>query len=327
MKESTRNLVVGLTVLVAMGIFASMTLIFQELPSLFSLGYTVRVAFPDTGGVNAGADVLLSGKRIGHVSDLQFADPQDPTKGIAFAMIINREVTLPGAVNFYTQGHGLMGSASIEVRLDNKAPGTARKQPGTDRPLASIPRDNSMLLQGGQSAGGGGSNLIPQDVQDELKETMGNLNRVAKSVDAFFAEPGTQPASQPGSHPSSQPATGQARPNIYLTLGRFDRVMDDLDVFLGSKENQKNLHDSLVNLERVTRGFIDDADRLGRFLSFLESAAGKMDRGEGTLGKLINDPALYNTLTDAARQLKDGLQQFQDLMAQWKARGMGIRLK
>ena len=89
MKESTRNLVVGLTVMTAIGIFGIMTLLFQELPTFFKLGYTVRVQFPDTGGVTKGADVSLAGKRIGRVDDVIFADRNDPTKGVVFVLSMN----------------------------------------------------------------------------------------------------------------------------------------------------------------------------------------------------------------------------------------------
>ena len=51
MKEHTRNLTVGLTVLVALIMFAGMIVLFAGLPEAFQPGWELRMRFPSSGGV------------------------------------------------------------------------------------------------------------------------------------------------------------------------------------------------------------------------------------------------------------------------------------
>jgi phospholipid/cholesterol/gamma-HCH transport system substrate-binding protein len=275
------------------------------------------VHFPDTGGVGTGSDVSMAGKRIGRVSDVAFANPNNLTKGIVFALSIDRNVNLPGDVNFYAQTRGLIGSSSIEVRQDRRPPGSQRKTTATDQPLAMIPRDDSTVLEGGQPEPGAGG-ILPPDMLADAKELVKNVNSLAKSLDTFFTPPTTS-----SSAPTSQPAT----PNIYVTLEKFDRVMDNANVILGDKANQENLKATLDELHQLSSTLVADAGQLGKLLSTINSAFVKIDKGEGTLGKLLNDPALYNTMVDASTALKGVLSQLTQLTEQWKREGLGVHLK
>jgi len=74
MKERTRNLLVGLTVMVALVVMGGMILVFQELPGFLQMGYRVKLRFPGASGITEGSDVLLAGRRIGRVTHVEFTD-------------------------------------------------------------------------------------------------------------------------------------------------------------------------------------------------------------------------------------------------------------
>jgi phospholipid/cholesterol/gamma-HCH transport system substrate-binding protein len=52
-----------------------------------------------------------------------------------------------------------------------------------------------------------------------------------------------------------------------------------------------------VGLERLTV-------RLDSLRASLQSVSGKVDRGDGTLGKLVNDPKLYDEAKQTVAELK-----------------------
>jgi hypothetical protein len=53
----------------------------------------------------------------------------------------------------------------------------------------------------------------------------------------------------------------------------------------------------------------------------------KVDKGQGTAGQLVNDPKLYQSLNDTARQLDKTVADLQRLIEQWEQEGIDLRLK
>jgi len=77
----------------------------------------------------------------------------------------------------------------------------------------------------------------------------------------------------------------------------------------------------------LTGRLIDDAAQLEKLLGTLQRAAAKIDSGEGTAARLINDPKLYEGLLDATAQLQQTLATLQKLLEQWKRDGVQLKLK
>ncbi|MGB3149896.1 MAG: MCE family protein, partial [Maribacter sp.] len=88
------------------------------------------------------------------------------------------------------------------------------------------------------------------------------------------------------------------------------------------ENNEGKLDNSLTNFETLTQNFAKLSDSLnnaglGRTLSSLESTVASLDeimskieKGDGTLGKLMNDKELYSNLNGASRELDLLLQDF-----------------
>ncbi|MCK4625943.1 MAG: hypothetical protein KAV00_11575, partial [Phycisphaerae bacterium] len=70
----------------------------------------------------------------------------------------------------------------------------------------------------------------------------------------------------------------------------------------------------------------NDADRLGKVLTSLHRTAVKIEKGTGTAGKIINDPALYENLINTTKQLKTTLDTLQELLEKWNKEGVKMKL-
>jgi phospholipid/cholesterol/gamma-HCH transport system substrate-binding protein len=338
MKETTRNLAIGVTVLLSLVILASMALLFQDLPGFLRTGYVVKVTFPSTGGVSQGAEVVMAGKRIGRVVSVSFLDPDEPAKGVIFELTIDHQYTLPGKVNVYATTHGFVGGVSVDLRLDNRPP-------GNERTLAILPKDGSAYIQGAEEAGG--SSLLPADVISDAREALQGVSRLSQRLDTFMTPPAelaaragsaTAPAgaatAPAASGPTTTSAPAPALPNIYTTMNRLDGAMDAVNTILGDRETQANFKTGVANISRTAADLdtlsiklLDDADKLGGVLTTLQSVAVKLEQGEGTFGKLLNDPKLYNSMVDAAAQLKGALASLQVVLEQWQHGGVTVRIK
>jgi len=367
MREQTRNLLVGITVIVALIALGAMILVFQELPAFVQLGYPVRLHFYATGGVTEGSDVLLAGKRIGRITEIAFVDG-DARKGVRMTALIDRGQKVPGTVNAYLRSVGFAGGAVVDLKVDGKDPGAGRTDPATGGPLLWLPTDGSIALEGSFLSRGfitaedreelkkALSGILPEDMRREISETMVSFRRLADRLDGFFAPPEatTRPQATSASGPSSRPA-----PRLHTTLAKLNAALDAVNKTLGDPENQASLKAGLARFKeaaaaaaqameearatfrevrgatgKVTKRFDEltlrlmaDADRLSKVLGAIQRTTEKIEAGDGTAAKLLNDPKLYNTLVDATAQLKTSLEKLELLLAQWKDKGVKLDLK
>jgi phospholipid/cholesterol/gamma-HCH transport system substrate-binding protein len=354
MKESTRNLLVGLTVVLALGILGGMIIAFRELPSFMQTGYAVRIHMSDTGGAIVGADVLIAGKRVGHVTDIAFADQRDLTQGVIMAAAIDTGIPIPANFRAYVHNRGLTGGAVIDLRAPDGQLSTGSYLPTHGKPTR----------QGELS---GDTGLIPREMLSDLRVALASVRRLADNVNSIMAAPDTPeyaamfPATAPGSTtgPATQPAPRRA--NLHNTVARLDQAMDNLNMIIGDQENQRNVVATLKNLAAASEAakavmaqaqdvlaqvsgatkvaaqavgsagkhiddlapkLMDSVDKLSAVLTSLHNVAVKMESGEGTAGKLMNDPALYNNLQDVTAQLKTTLESTQQMLDEWKKNGI-----
>jgi phospholipid/cholesterol/gamma-HCH transport system substrate-binding protein len=356
MREKTRNLLIGTTVLIALALLGGMILIFQELPAFMQVGYEVRATMGEAGGVTPGADVVLAGKRIGRVTDVQFTDG-DARKGVTFTIIIKSDFDVPGDVNPYLQSRGFAGGSTIELRSDGREPGASR-----GRQLQWLPRDRVLTLLPPPDAPSGGSGLLPADLVADVRATLAGVRSLTENLNAFLAPPAPAPSAPTGTAPAeaAQPA------NLHRTVARLDAALDDFHAVLGDAENQENIKAALAGFkaaaaamaeamgevramaddarqavgklsgtagktaegfDRLAAKLVDDADRIGKLLTTLTAAAEKLNAADGSAGKFLNDPRLYNDLADAAAGIKNASINFQALLEKWKAEGIEIKIK
>ncbi len=90
MKENIRNMIVGLTVLVALAMLCGMVIVFTGLPEVLQAGYTIQVKTPSTYDACEGVFIHVSGRTVGRVTDISFTDPDNPTAGVTIQARIDR---------------------------------------------------------------------------------------------------------------------------------------------------------------------------------------------------------------------------------------------
>lgn len=106
--------------------------------------------------------------------------------------------------------------------------------------------------------------------------------------------------------------------NLNLTLNSFSGVSQNLDQILST--NSSKLDNTFSNLDRTANNLSRLSDSLaqletGKLVKDLQNMVSKLnevvdgvDRGEGSMGKLLKDDQLYENLEGASRQLEQLLQ-------------------
>ncbi len=361
MKEHTRNVAVGLTVLVALVMFGGMVMMFAGLPELLQTGRVLRMKFPDTAGAKSGEWVYMSGIQVGKITSIDFVEG-DSRKGVMFVCRINSGVKLPGNVEPTITSRALMGGPYLSFQPT----GDDRHDPVTGEKLEYLPEDWPEPLNGRRVF----TSMLPKELTDGLK----NLSNLAESLNSLVAAPaGTQPA---GTQPTTQPAP-PAPPTLLGMLAKFDRALTDVHDVLGDEDNQKNFKKTMAGLadasakaadamdalrefavegrekagktltaasqavdkigtlavntdrrlEDISKEIVNDAEKLSKVLETVNRIATKMDTGEGTVAKLVNDPKLYDNFLQASRQLSLLSAELRVLVREWEKNGVKLKLK
>ena len=366
MKDYTRNLAIGLTVVVALAMLGGMIVIFTVTPGSFGGGYPIAMQAETTHDVHVGDPIHMAGMRIGQITDVRFADPSNPGKGVWITGRIDGQIRLPGntAVHVFTKGFS--GQSYVSLVTD----GPDRTDPATGKTIEFWPTDASIPLPVIHK----GAAMIPEEAREALASlsesfaAFDEIRALAHSLNEAIAPPTTAPTSQGATRPGAVAPAG-----LKGAIENLNRTLTGLSAIVGDPRNQSNIKVSLSNLAKATaqatdamdalkdfaveaRGaaaqvtqtvksvtdtaniagkrfdaaagkLINSADRLSALLTTLNKAAGKIESGEGSAGKFINDPKLYNNLIEVSDQMTQLLKEFRQLVKKWKASGLEIKLK
>lgn len=294
-KQRQRNLIVGGFVIVAMFAFVYLLMKFRDLPLFVSKfqSFEILVNFPEVPGIQKDTPVNYCGVQIGrvrHVGDPQIVETDTGRKVHKVEVTIsinNKFVDIPDDVDVVIMKRGL-GSSYIEL---NDKP---EKEPtGFLR--------NEMVLAGHVSMA---SEFFPPEVQKKLENLVDSIAALAHNMNEVIGDSDNQ-ANIKQTLENVAAATAQARQTLASIQNFSDTGTEKLDV-LGQKVG-------------------DAVDQLERALSQMRQLIAKIDSGDGTAGKLVNDGRLYENLLESSRELDLMLEQLKHWAAD--AREKGIRIK
>jgi phospholipid/cholesterol/gamma-HCH transport system substrate-binding protein len=110
--------------------------------------------------------------------------------------------------------------------------------------------------------------------------------------------------------------------NLNTTVSNFKKSSISLDELLS--ENKDKLGTSLANVEIATENFAKISDslvnanlsqtitKLKSTISNFDNILAGIDRGEGSIGKLMKDEALYSNLENASKELEELLREMKE---------------
>ena len=352
MNDRSRNVIVGLTVLTALCMLGGMIVLFAGVPEMLQRGYRIRILFDAAHDAKTGDPVKLAGLRGGSITDIDFTDG-DPRRGVTFTVLIDHDVRVPANVIPRIQSQGFVGSGCINLVYRNDP----MKDP--DVQTGFLPTDHIVTIRGDTSATGG---IIPEEIISalgDMRRGFMQLGQLAENLNRFIA-----PAPTSGPASAREPAASIGE--VLRTIAKVGRTLDELNEIIGDKENQANLKASLQrftqagadaseamasmksfaeeareslrqttksatdmgsSVESLTRRLIDNAEKVSALMATMNKTVTKVESGKGTVGRLMNDPRLYNDLTEAAQQLSKLVGEMRQLVKTWRSQGVGVKLK
>jgi phospholipid/cholesterol/gamma-HCH transport system substrate-binding protein len=275
----TREIQVGLTVVVALGI----TLWGVTWLKQVSLARRVRVwhvTFPQTGGLSTSDEVQVNGLRKGNVQDVALIRDH-----VAVDLALESDITLTTDCEVAVRNVGMMGEKVIAVDLHD----SGRPYAATDTIPGIYEKGIPEIM-----AGVGGTIDAITDLATQLKtladalDKNGNLSTTLTNFRATSED--------------LKAAVAENRVQLRQTFANLNAASKTAKALTTDRESE--LRQTLESFERSAAGLERLTVRLDSLRASLQSVSGKVDRGDGTLGRLVNDPKLYDEAKQAVTELK-----------------------
>jgi phospholipid/cholesterol/gamma-HCH transport system substrate-binding protein len=294
--QRRRNIIVGIFVIVGMASLGIMVYKFGDLPTAVSRfgSFEVFVQFPTAPGVQKDTAVQFCGYQIGRVSGVMAPERlRDLNTGLVYYQtkvvlrIDKRYVNIPSNVKVKLMTRGL-GSSYIELSVDPALPLELRDP---NRPETKFLVDK-MPLQGST---GMTSEFFPEESQKKLDELVDGLGILISNANDILGDEAN-------------------KENLKTTLANFS-------------DASEQAVQALNEFREFAAAAVSTSEELSKTMAELRLILEKINTGQGTAAKLINDGRFYENLLENTQQMQMLLEQLKALTSEWRNKGVPIKLK
>jgi phospholipid/cholesterol/gamma-HCH transport system substrate-binding protein len=266
---------------------------------LFSSLNTYYVTYNKIDGIVKSTPIYFKGLKVGQVEKLSLIRT-DSANRILATLLIDNKITLSKSSEAMIVSMDLLGGKAISLNIPSlvdpifegdtligteetslSASITEMITPVKNKAENVMVSLNHVLGELEKVLADGGTKNLSNGIAD-LAGIMHNLNNTSKQLDALIA----------------------AEKN---KIGNITTNMEALSLTL--KNNQKDIEASLKNFKNITDSLAaaplkSTIDQLNKTSVQLASITQKIDKGEGTAGKFINDKELYDNLNKSSLELQ-----------------------
>ncbi len=254
-------------------------------PATFRGRYMLVTAVDHAGGVRTSDPILMQGVNIGRVHDFEMIGENE----VMITMEIDGRGQIPMGSQTIMGEAGLFGGRALEIV---RGPG-----PGVYADLDT--------LQGEGAAGSGFMSTVDQlsvraesvlgSIDDMLnEETVGSVQGTARELEALLSE--------------LSEVTREQRGTLTELTASLKRAAEGMEA---ASEAGPGIASAVARADSAMATLTATGESLDAAVNSISTILGRMERGEGTLGRLSTDETLYVSLNTAAETLSALLEDLQ----------------
>jgi phospholipid/cholesterol/gamma-HCH transport system substrate-binding protein len=260
-------------VFLIIGIVAVLIVLFVMTDAAIFRGrYIVTTHVPDAGGIRKGDPVRLRGVNVGRIMGF---DIQPLQQGVSVRLEIEGEYKIPKDSVVELSSAGPLGGMKADVHPGQSSELARYGDSLAGKTTVGLLDRSDELAQQAQEVMKRIEVTLSTDAVDDLHGSVAELRTVLKQLSATVTEQRTELRDVSTNLKKSTDSVAKATGGPEL-----DRIVKRVDTLS-------------ARLDTVS-------ESLGKSSNSLESLMGRIERGEGSLGKLTRDAALYDNLNRAA---------------------------
>ena len=315
MKDSQRDFLIGLCAIVATAALIALLVLFGEIKT--TPGWSFKVLTRNAVGLRVGSQITVNGVLAGQVSDVQLiADPEYP---VELTLNLEQKIQVPKNVTFMVRD-SLLGNSGLlalvttgwspdmpmiesdDVIQENRIASVMMTELGQE-----IDRRMGGLFESFTTIGQQITVLLNDDVTDDrtLTSVLRNANQLLQSTNAWVD-------------------SSSLRENAEQFLKRMPAMADRA---IGGLESVTTLARKLdTRSDQLGLEMAETARQLRQFMDASTRLLDAMREGDGTIGQLVKNPDLYNSMEAATSRLDQILVDIQLMVEQIREEGAGVHL-
>ena len=332
---------------VILGISALVWLIFKfgDLPGIVTKmdSYEVFVQFPTATGVQKDTPVRFCGYQIGRVTNVMAPDKRKDLEThleyyqtVVVLSIDKSYETIPSSVEVKLMTRGL-GSSYIELK---QYPGKVLVPLDPNRPETQYLVDK-MLLQG---SSGMTSEFFPEESQKKLDGLIEGLGKLITNANDIMGDENSK-KNLKETLANFAKASEQAKDTLEefeklaaagtTTLENADAKVEGVvtAVIDTSEEIQEfaaagtsTLKSVDAKTEQLVAAMVVTSEQLSGAMRELTQVLAKINNGQGSAARLVNNGSFYENLLENTEQLQSLLEGMKSFIAEWRDKKIGIKL-
>jgi len=343
--QKRHNIIVGLFVILGICAFVWLILKFGDLPGIVTKldSFEVFVQFPTATGVQKDTPVRFCGYQIGRVTNLMAPEiRKDMVNGLEYYQTVvilsidKRYVTIPSCVEVKLMTRGL-GSSYIELK---QYPGIPVVPLDPNRPETKYLLDRIWL----QGSTGMTSEFFPEESQQKLDGLIESLGNLISNANDIMGDKDSKENIMKTLANFAQ-ASKQAKDTLEefeklaaagtTTLENADSKVEDVvaAVVDTSEEIRKFTAAGTSTLksvddrtEKLITAMVDTSENLSGVMVELKLVLEKVNNGQGSAAKLLNDGNFYENLLENTEQLQLLLEEMKSFIAEWRDKKIEVKL-
>jgi phospholipid/cholesterol/gamma-HCH transport system substrate-binding protein len=300
MTPRRRNVIVGAVVLGSMITLGWMILQFssQSAGSLFNKGVEFQIVADRVDGVSEGTPITYLGVNVGRVMTIRRTPGK---KEVVLTASLNEGEQIPANVAATIRPQSALGpSATISLELD-KDP--SPQNLGKDSVVKAHHTGGGVIPpEFGDLATDIREQELIRHATDTVRELRQQLVKAGKTIDSINEVLGDP----------------KVRNDLKATVANINQTSERMGRF--SEKLEK------LPVEEIARELGGRLTQMSETMEKVNSVATKIDKGQGTAGLFINDPRLYESFVDTAREMNLTVADLRRLVQQWEEEGFRLKL-
>ncbi len=321
--QRRRNVIVGFFVIVALAALVWLIFKFGELPTVMSKvgSYDVMVQFPMATGVERDTAIRFCGYHVGSVTKVlppKVLKDLDTEKFyyqtlVTLSIDDDYKEIIPSDVEVHliTRGLGSNYVELMQMTFDANAPTGNFLAPGT-------------VIQGRM---GDTSEVVPEKMQKQFEELAASLKILIDNTNEIVGDPNNK-ANVKSTLSHLATVSEEASDTLAKAKAAIDQGVKSLKEFEAFSTTGKTmLANADAKIDTALTAMVGTSEELGKTLTEMRVTLNTVNSGKGTVGRLVNDGKLYESLLENSEQITIVLAEIKSLVEQFKEKGVGIKLK
>jgi phospholipid/cholesterol/gamma-HCH transport system substrate-binding protein len=271
--------------------------------NLFSSHEYYHVLYPHTSGLEVSAPVVANGYKVGSVASIEYLGDRGGLILVKFR-VWEKSLRIPADTKAHISTPGFLSSKVIDLRIGEL---NALAQPG-DTLDGSMEEDLSAQV-----------NNVVKPLKDKAERLISNIDSLIVPLQVVLSEGGVENLRRsferiPQIIRNIEHATLMVDTLVTTQQSRISKIIGNIDAI------STNFRDNNDKLSALIQNFSSISDSLkeanlkqlfiqaNETLNSMNHIMKTIEAGEGTLGALVNDKSLYNSLDSSAAELRNLLE-------------------